>query len=107
LAAAEAGRIRVKISAAILEEVADVLQRERFGWTAEEANAATEWLTETFLKRTSTVFDGLTRTRRSSELWSALAYAEKKERDSPVMAGDLLMLSSMRPHIWRSMRRRI
>jgi putative PIN family toxin of toxin-antitoxin system len=46
LAAAEAGRIRVKISAAILEEVADVLQRERFGWTAEEANAATEWLTE-------------------------------------------------------------
>ncbi len=46
LAAAETGRIRVKISAAILEEVADVLQRPRFGWTAQEASAATEWLTE-------------------------------------------------------------
>ena len=46
LAAAEAGSIRLKISPAILAEVADVLQREKFGWTAAEARAATEWLSE-------------------------------------------------------------
>lgn len=46
LAAAEAGAIRLKISRAILDEVAEVLQRDKFGWTAAEAQYATEWLSD-------------------------------------------------------------
>jgi putative PIN family toxin of toxin-antitoxin system len=44
LAAADAGLIRLCVSSAILAEVADVLQRKKFGWSAAEAKEATDWL---------------------------------------------------------------
>lgn len=44
LASAEAGGIRLCVSAAILDEVADVLQRDKFGWSAAEVQEAVEWI---------------------------------------------------------------
>ncbi len=46
LAAAEADLIRLCISPAILKEIADVLQREKFGWTRSEAKEATDWISQ-------------------------------------------------------------
>jgi putative PIN family toxin of toxin-antitoxin system len=46
LAAAEAGAIRLCVSAAILAEVADVLQREKFGWSATDAKEAVDWIAQ-------------------------------------------------------------
>jgi len=46
LAAAEAGAIRLCVSPAILAEVADVLQREKFGWDVADAKEATDWISQ-------------------------------------------------------------
>jgi putative PIN family toxin of toxin-antitoxin system len=46
LAAAEAGAIRLCVSQSILEEVADVLQRDKLGWTAAEAKEAIDWISQ-------------------------------------------------------------
>lgn len=46
LAAAEAGAIRLCVSREILAEVADVLQRPKFGWTEAEAKEAIDWISE-------------------------------------------------------------
>ncbi|MBV9154725.1 MAG: putative toxin-antitoxin system toxin component, PIN family [Acidobacteriaceae bacterium] len=46
LASAEAGAIRLCVSPAILEEVAEVLQREKFGWSAAEAQEAIDWISQ-------------------------------------------------------------
>ncbi len=46
LAAAEVGAIRLCVSPEILAEVADVLKRQKFGWSALDAKAATDWLSQ-------------------------------------------------------------
>ena len=46
LAAAEAGSIRLCVSSAILAEVADVLQRKKFGWSATDAKEAIAWIAQ-------------------------------------------------------------
>jgi putative PIN family toxin of toxin-antitoxin system len=46
LAAAEAGAIRLCVSPDILAKVADVLQRDRFGRSAPDANEATDWISQ-------------------------------------------------------------
>jgi len=44
LASAEVESIRLCVSPAILEEVADVLRRDKFGWSEAEAHQAVEWI---------------------------------------------------------------
>ena len=46
LAAAESGALQLCVSPAILEEVSDVLQRKKFGWSAEEAQEAVGWISQ-------------------------------------------------------------
>ena len=46
LAAAESGVVRLCVSSAILKEVAEVLQPEKFGWSAADAKEAINWISQ-------------------------------------------------------------